>query len=274
MKSNGQLIEPRPVVRKPQGRENVPAISPFLLRWFTWYARRYIRRHFHAVRVTPLGLPPACRGLPVVIYLNHASWWDPLICVLLKDCFFPNRRAFAPIDARMLERYAFFKKLGFFPVQREGRRGAEEFLRRSTTILDSAENVLFITPEGRFVDVRERPVRFAKGIGHLAARAERVAFVPLAIEYVFWEARLPEVLVQFGAPLELQPEAKEVFDGRYWTKLFELKLAEAQDALAKEAQLRNPSDFSILLQGTGGVSTFYDMWRTLRGKRPQEDRTT
>jgi hypothetical protein len=71
--------------------------------------------------------------------------------------------------------------------------------------------------------------------------------------------------------LELQPEAREVFDGRYWTKLFECKLAETQDALAAEAKRRNPSDFSTLLGGAGGVSAFYDLWRTLRGRRPLEE---
>ena len=269
-----EVLKKRSGFRRRAQPAGLPAISSWLVRWFTCYARRYIRRHFQAVRITPLGFPFASRGAPMVIYLNHASWWDPLICILLKERFFPARHAFAPIDAAMLERYPFFKKLGFFPVQSSDRHAAEEFLSRSTAILESEKNVLFITPQGRFADVRERPVHFAKGIGHIAARAGKVAFVPLAIEYVFWDGRLPEVLVQFGPTLELQPEAKEIFDARYWTKLFELKLAETQDALAAEAQSRRPSHFVPILQGSGGISLFYDLWRMIRGRRFHEEPAT
>ena len=57
----------------------LPAISPLLLRWFTWYCRGYVRRHFHSLRISINGLPPDATGYPVVLYTNHASWWDPLV---------------------------------------------------------------------------------------------------------------------------------------------------------------------------------------------------
>src|SRR4051794_29389716 len=82
----------------------LPGISSRLLYWFTWYSRRYVRRHFHSLRVSLAGLPPENHGLPLVIYSNHASWWDALVCLVLKDEFFGERAGFAPIDSRMLER--------------------------------------------------------------------------------------------------------------------------------------------------------------------------
>src|SRR5579859_5789895 len=62
--------------------QTLPRISSPLLRWFTWYSRRYVRRHFHSVRVSRSGLPPASK-LPLVIYSNHAAWWDALVCLVL-----------------------------------------------------------------------------------------------------------------------------------------------------------------------------------------------
>ena len=248
----------------PARRIMLPPVSAPWLRWFTWYSRRYCRRHFHSLRVSRSGLPPQLPALPLVIYSNHASWWDALVCLVLKDEFFGAHTAFAPIDAAMLQRYKFFGRLGFFGVEQNTRRGAMQFLRVSEVILQSPRHLLALTPQGRFADARERPVRFAAGLGHLAVRESPAVFVPLAIEYVFWEERLPEILVRFGEPVvagggqrpRQQPEA--------WTGFFERELARTQDALAAESQRRRPEDFENLLRGGAGQGGIYDLWRAFK----------
>jgi len=244
----------------------LPRISTPLLRWFTWYSRRYIRRHFHSLRVSVAGPPPEGRGLPLVLYSNHASWWDALVCLVVKAEFFPARNAFTPIDAAMLERYKMFRKLGFFGVEQHSRRGAVQFLRTAEAILQSPTSLLAITPQSRFADVRERPIRFEAGLGHLATRFEHALFVPVVAEYVFWEERLPEILVSFGEPVEVRREHNIAFDAKYWTTLFEQKLTEAQDALAIEAQRRNSDNFQIVLRGGAGQGGVYDWWRGMKAK--------
>lgn len=244
---------------------SIPAVSRPLLKWFTWYSRRYIRRHFHSVRISRSGLPPASK-LPLVIYSNHASWWDPLVGLVLKSEFFAGRTLFAPIDAAMLERYKMFAKLGFFGVEQRSRRGARQFLRVAETVLKSPQHLLAVTPQSRFADVRERPVRFEAGLGHLATRVERALFAPFVAEYVFWEDRLPEILVRFGEPVEVRrahPSALTSFD---WTQQFEQTLQAAQEALSIESQRRDPAAFRILLRGGAGQGGIYDWWRALKAK--------
>ena len=118
----------------------------------------------------------------MVVYSNHASWWDALICLVLKAEFFPNRTAFAPIDAAALERYQFFRRLGFFGVEQGSRRGAAQFLRASEAILRSPHHLLGSLRKAGSRIRRERPVRFQPGLGHLAARVEHALFVPLAMD--------------------------------------------------------------------------------------------
>ena len=65
--------------------QTLPPISSPLLRWFTWYSRRYLRRHFHSLRVSRAGLPPHIAGRPLVIYSNHASWWDALVWAVARE---------------------------------------------------------------------------------------------------------------------------------------------------------------------------------------------
>lgn len=244
----------------------LPRISPLLLRWFTWYCRGYLRRHFHALRVSTNGLPPDTAGSPLVIYTNHASWWDPLVGLVIKDTFFSERSLFAPIDAAMLARYRMFAKLGFFGVEQGSRRGAVQFLRTSEAILQSPQSLLAVTPQSRFADVRERPVKFRAGLGHLATRVDRAAFLPMAAEFVFWEERLPEVLVRFGEPVEVRRDRATAFTHDYWTELFEQKLEATQDALSLEAQRRNASEFKTLLLGGAGQGGVYDLWRALKAR--------
>jgi len=243
----------------------VPTVSRLLLRWFTWYSRRYVRRHFHSVRVSRSGLPPVSK-LPLVIYSNHASWWDALVCVVLKEEFFPDHTAFAPIDATMLERYKMFRRLGFFGVEQRTRRGAIQFLRTAEAVLQSPGHLVAVTPQGRFTDVRERPVRFEAGLAHLARRVQHALFLPFVVEYVFWEERLPEILVRFGESVEVRREHAGAFEPAYWTRLFEEKLSATQDALAGESQRRDPDDFQRILRGGAGQGGIYDWWRMFRAK--------
>ena len=241
-----------------------PRVAPRLLQVFAAYSRHYMCQRFHAVRILKNGLPPSDVSGPVVIYLNHASWWDPLVCLHLARKFFVNRTSFAPIDAESLQRYGFFKHLGFYGVEQQSVRGAMTFLRTSCSLLGSERNAIWLTPQGSFRDVRERPARFQHGIGLLATRMENVAFVPLAIEYTFWTEPRPEILVSFGHPVvpkHARPRSSDV-----WTKFFGNALEEVQEELAVKSARRDPDDWIVLDKGASGISAMYDTWRWLRSR--------
>lgn len=242
-----------------------PLISPRLFRVFSAYSRWYAGRHFHAIRISRSGAIPNAAGLPLVLYLNHASWWDPLVCLTLQNALFEKRRPYAPIDAEALNKYRFFGKLGFFGVEQQSQRGAMQFIRTAGTLLRQPDTILWLTPQGRFADVRERPARFKPGLGHLPRCVERAAYVPLALEYTHWEERKAEVLCRFG-PVEIAggKAGLRAIEERDWTPHFERQLQAAQDALALEAQRRAPQDFEVLMRAGTGVGAIYDSWRALR----------
>lgn len=228
----------------------LPQISRPLLHFFGRYSAAYLGRHFHSVRLLQAASSPNESVGPLVVYLNHAAWWDPLVCLLLARQCFGGRPAYAPMEATALKRYGFFKRLGFFPVESGSTRGAAQFLRTSEALLGRPENALFVTPQGRFADVRA-PLFFSAGLEHLAARSPHACFVPLALEYTFWEERKPEVLLAFGeAGHERLPE----------------RLAATQALLAAAAQRRLPNEWRVLLKSKSGVSRPYDLWRWARAR--------
>ncbi len=241
--------------------EQPPPISRRLLKFFGGYAESYLRRHFHTARLLANSAPVNDTDLPLVIYLNHSSWWDPLVCLLLARKFFPRRDCYAPIDAAALRRYRFFRRLGFFGVE-SSPAGVKTFLETATAILRSEKSALWITPQGKFADFHARPVRLERGLSHLTRHVTRAAFISLAIQYVYWEERLPEILIAFGDPVVF--EASQALGAADTTHLFESALTSVQDHLAKASARRRTEDWRPIVEGRAGVNVFYDAWRKAR----------
>lgn len=221
-----------------------------------------MRRHFHAVRVSRDGWPPPVdAATPLIICMNHPSWWDPLVALLLAGHLWPDRRHFAPIDAAMLARYRFFARLGFFGIEPASPGGGTTFLKTALTIATTPNTCLWITAQGHFADPRQRPVTLAAGLSRLVERLDRAVVLPLAVEYPFWTEREPEALVRFGPPCAVQHGGRVLDDA----------LAATMNVLAALAIHRDPQQFDLLLRGAAGSSPIYDTWRRakafLTGKR-------
>ena len=61
----------------------LPRRSGSLYRWFRWWVNGYLKKHFHAVRLSRGTRPNVPPDLPLIVVLNHPAWWDPLIGVVL-----------------------------------------------------------------------------------------------------------------------------------------------------------------------------------------------
>lgn len=239
-------------------RIELPRRWHWLIRGFRRYAHRYVRKHFHAVRLSRSGASFPRVPEPLLIVLNHPSWWDPMVCTILTGQML-DREHYAAMDADALTRYAFFKKLGFVGVDTKSLRGAAGFLRTGETILGESNTAFWVTAQGRFADVRQRPLALQSGVGHLAARLSRGIVLPVALEYAFWNERTPEALVRVGEPLRIGGHPDR--SGKDWLMLIEESLTRNLDALNAEAISRDPARFTVLLSGKVGVGGPYDLWR-------------
>ncbi len=243
------------------GRNVLPRRSSLLCRSFAWWVRGYLRKHFHAVRLALGTRPDVASDLPLIVVLNHPSWWDPLIGFLLAGLF-PDRTHHVPMDAQALRRYWLFSRLGFYGIDRGSTTGAVSFLRVTTAILAQPRAAVWITAQGQFTDPRVRPTRLLPGVGHVARRLDSGLILTLALEYVFWDERLPEVLCRFGEPIAIgndpTPGVSE------WMERIEASLTSAQDALRDAALNRDPSEFETLLLGKAAIGGIYDQARRLR----------
>ncbi len=251
----------------------LPPVAKRQLSWFERYVRFYLRRNFHALHLLRLTDFSELATYPLLICLNHPSWWDPLVALHLSQRFFKARRQYAPIAASGLAKYRFFERLGFLGIDAASRSGAVRFLRIGEAVLREASGVFWVTPQGQFADVRRRPVSVEPGVGHLAHRAGRFAMLPLSLEYTFWNERFPEAFACFGSPI-LVNNGRERTSSE-WCRLFSSALEQTGDVLADRVQRRESSLFEPLLKGGAGVGGVYDLWRAgkarLRGKSWQPE---
>lgn len=233
------------------------------------YFERYLRRHFDALRIALPGRPPALGEGPVVIYCNHPAWWDAVVIILLAAELFPERASYAPFDARMLERYGVFRRMGAFGVDLDSPRGAAQFLAASRAILARSDSLMWVTAQGRFADVRTRPLDLRPGIGRLPELAPDAMFVPMALEYAFWDERGASAFAAFGAPIAAG-DLLALPRGDRLARL-EADLTATLDALSADVIAREPERFEDLIAGARGVGGVYDAWRrfgaALRGRR-------
>lgn len=234
-------------------------LSRILNRGFRRYVRRFVRRNFNAVRIANPCHAEQIPSGPIICFINHPGWWDPMTAVLMTDHFFPRHHFAAPMDSDALKSYPILERLGFFSVAKDSVTGAKEFLRTSRRLLESPATALWLTPAGKFHDVRQ-PASFQNGLGHIADCDFAGTLLPMAIEYIFWNERYPELLIEFSKPIDCSQLPTER-DER--TRVLENVLQETQISLAQRAIARDATAFVTLSQGRSGIGGFYDMWRRL-----------
>lgn len=241
--------------------------------FFAWYVRRLLSKRFFAVRIVRgssavLGAVARTPG-PIIVALNHPSWWDPLVGVLLHHSFMPDRHVCGPIDSRELARFRFMRKLGLFGVDPDDPDALSPMVDHAAELLSRRPNGAFwITPQGAFTDVREE-VKIRPGVSALAARIGPAA-VSLAIEYGFWTDQRPEVFLSVQ-PVETPASATTAGWHRTFTRAMRANAA----ALADLVRTRDASAFETFLGGGSRIHPVYDLWLRVTGRgnaigRPSE----
>lgn len=249
-----------------------PPLAP-VADWFQGgfhrFLRPFLRRNFDAIAVARANRPQPgdFDDGPLVVFSNHPSWWDPVVAHFLNHELFPSRQFRAPIDADALSQYQVFERLGFFGVQNGTRAGAATFLKTAAAVLDSPHDALWITPEGRFADARDPDATLMPGLAHVCHKIGREKnvrgrAVALALEYVFWNEKLPMCLARFSSPIDLADPM--LADKSALLDRFTTVLRTTQSELADDAIKRRGEPFENLLVGKSGGGLFYDTFRRFK----------
>lgn len=171
--------------------------SPAFTALFGLYVKLLARLRFRRAWI-------ACRYRPepgkrTVYFLNHSSWWDGLLPLLLnRERFGQNARAM--MEDRQMVRFPFFSRIGAFSVSLTDKRHAARSLRYALESMRRPDACLFLYPEGQLVPFSSRKPEFRPGIVWLARRLPQVDLVPVAVHIHTFGGSRPDLQVLVGEP--------------------------------------------------------------------------
>lgn len=240
--------------------------KPWFRKFFGSYCERLFKKKFAAVRLAH-GSGDVLESMrdetrPIILAMNHASWWDPLTGMLLSRRFFPDRATATPIEMEQFEKFRFFSMLGVFGLDTSSGEAPEAFQRFVAERFERDERAtLILTPQGTFADHRD-PVRIRPGVAAVASKHPEARVIVLSAEYGFWEDQRPEI---FMRAIEL--DAPQTPSTTGWVRAITRGMRDNADALASLVRAREPEAFTDLLGRSGSkVHPVYDLILRLRGK--------
>lgn len=248
----------------------IPAApSPRVRTVFTAMVGRKMRNAFHTVRIAH-GSRAVLERLasgdrPALVVLNHASWWDPILALILWREFFPRREPYGPIDRDELQRFGILKKVGLFGIDPD--EPASMAAMRDYLIDLAARDprlALVVTPQGHFADVRDE-ITPRPGAAAMAAMLLPDRAVSVAVEYGFWVDQKPEIFLR---AVEIDCTEASTLG---WHRRITDAMRANQTALAPLVRARDARAFeplsSLFAPKVTGTNPIYDLWLRLTGRR-------
>lgn len=234
---------------------------------FAWYVKRLLRRKFFALRLTDgsrrLLEETSATEHPLLVLFTHSSWWDPLVGFFLGYKYMSERSAIAPMDAKQLQKFAFFRKLGIFGIDPENPASLVQMKQYvADHFASNPRPSLFLTPQGRFADPRADLI-IRPGAAAVAAAHKGCIALSVCIEYAFWIDQHPEVFIhvrRIHADGDSTPA---------WQRAIVRDMGEARGELASLVIARNPDAFEVILGGPATTSPLYDLYLRMRGRSNQ-----
>jgi 1-acyl-sn-glycerol-3-phosphate acyltransferase len=151
--------------------------TSFHVRFFDFYSRWMIRSHFSRVRIIS---EIKASSNPVLMIGNHFSWWDGFIACYINREVFRKKLHIMMLEDQLKPRM-FLNKAGAYSIKR-GSRDALASLNYTSELLEKADSLVVMYPQGEFQSVYQYPVAFGKGIELVSKRTGR------EIQLVFYAA--------------------------------------------------------------------------------------
>jgi hypothetical protein len=204
---------------------------------------------------------PAPAERPLIFYMNHPSWWDGYLAIVLNRMVLRERvQSFCMMDERELRRYRFFTWLGAFSVDRRDARSAMRSVAYISRLLaERPGRALAIFPQGEISPNDRRPIQMFSGMAHVARRAGGATLWPVALRFEFRGEQRPEACIRAGPTHYLAADS----DARSAAAEAGARLTAACDALRDDVNSGRLDGYQVLLSGRPGPDKLWDAARGL-----------
>lgn len=201
--------------------------SPVFIKTFRLYTKLLFKWRFKTVWLKQEYEP--CSECKTVYFLNHHSWWDGLIPLMLNEYRF-RQQARAIMEDKQMKTYSLFQKIGAFSINRDDPRSAVTSLRYAVESFNRPHASLFIYPEGTITPAGSS-MDFEGGLAWLHDKLDDVDFVPVGIYIHTIRYSKPELHLHVGRPVRMNKS----LSNEEKTAQFERMLNQMLDELRRTA---------------------------------------
>ncbi len=241
-----------PAAKNPVGDE---LLYRLFARWSLWSS-------FHRVWLQSHGPLPDPAGGPLLLALNHSSWWDGYMMYVIHRMVLRGRfDAHLLMEEKQLKAYRFFTWSGAFSVNRNDAQDAQRSQQYAANLLRGGRRprAIFVFPQGKIVPADRRPLVTYPGVARIVALAGDVRLCPVALRYEFLGQQWPHAFIRIGP--SYRPADPSDIEGT----LAELtaRLTEACDALRDDVLALRLERFQPILHGRRGIDQSFDAFLRL-----------
>ncbi len=145
-----------------------PRRNNLIYSFFSWYISRIIGSDFRKLEFNEVGFE---KDKAILLLANHFSWWDGFLMFHVNKIYF-RKRFHVMITEENYEKVWFLKYLGSFSVKKNS-RSIIETLEYAGRLLDDADNLVLIFPQGKLYSNHTDEVQFQKGLMNMINISKR-----------------------------------------------------------------------------------------------------
>lgn len=223
------------------------------------------RRQFSRIWLKLEGPPPHPADGPLIVYLNHTSWWDAymlfLIYYRLLSRDFQN---FILMEEKQLRPYRFFSWCGAFSIDRKRPGETERSVAYiSQKLRQRRSRILWMFPQGNIVPNDLRPLVIYPGIARIIQQVDQATLWPIGLRYEFRGVQAPEAFISAG-PYHAVNGA-----GNEQTLVEEItqRLTTTLDHLRDDVMHDRLDGYQTLIRGRRGIDQTFDRLLALLPRR-------
>ncbi|WP_459954339.1 lysophospholipid acyltransferase family protein [Paenibacillus pini] len=169
---------------------------------FSLYNKYYlVGRRFRSFSISGKVDPDHLHNRPILYMMNHSSWWDGLLLYMATQKL-SSYEHYVMMEERQLQKYAFFRKVGAYSINRDSSGDIRQSLRYTAELLEAGHRA-WIFPQGEIKHLESRPITFKPGIGLLLRQCPKAAVVPVSLYHSLYQHSKPDVTMCFGSPITL-----------------------------------------------------------------------
>ena len=164
-----------------------PRRNSFIYTFFSWYITRIIGSNFKSFTFNKVDVKD---DRAILLLSNHFSWWDGFLMFQINKRYF-KKKFHVMITEENYEQVWFLKYLGSFSVKKNS-RSIIETLEYAGRLLDDADNLVLIFPQGKLYSNHTDEIQFQKGLMNMINISKRKFQYIFAATFIdYFEQRKP-----------------------------------------------------------------------------------